>query len=473
MSLKKKIVKGIFHTGLAKYSNVLLSIIITSILARLLSPKEFGIVALVTVFTGFFSLLGDFGLGPAIIQNKSLDNNDISSIFNFSFLIGISVAGIFFFLGNIISAFYVEKELINIVRCLSLAVFLYTIAVVPRALIMKKLRFKQLGILSVGIQCITGSIAIYMAYAGYSYYSLVAKSILDAGLGFIGYLFLEPIKISKNISWQSVKKILSFSSYQFMFNFINYFSRNADNLLIGKYLGTDILGFYDKAYKLMLMPVQNLTHVITPVLQPILSEYQDDKKFIFINYSKIVKLLGLIGFPLSVFLFFSAQDIILIMFGDQWLASIPVFKVLGLTVGIQMVLSSSGSIFQSANRPDLFFLSGLLSAVTMVGGILYGVFIGGTLEVIGWCLLISFIINFFQGFYFLIVKVLESSMVEFLKNFIEPLIITIGLFSCYYLLANFIEMNAIWEFVVRVVLLLLILGFQIKRYLKLNTGLLR
>jgi PST family polysaccharide transporter len=258
-----------------------------------------------------------------------------------------------------------------------------------------------------------------------------------------------------------------------MFNFINYFSRNADNLLIGKYLGTDILGFYDKAYKLMLMPVQNLTHVITPVLQPILSEYQDDKKFIFINYSKIVKLLGLIGFPSSVFLFFSAQDIILIMFGDQWLASIPVFNVLGLTVGIQMVLSSSGSIFQSANRPDLFFLSGLLSAVTMVGGILYGVFIGGTLEVIGWCLLISFIINFFQGFYFLIVKVLESSMVEFLKNFIEPLIITMGLFSCYYLLANFIEMNAIWEFVVRAVLLLLILGFQIKRYLKLNAGLLR
>lgn len=426
-SIRNTVSSGIFYTALSKYSNVVISILITAFLARLLTPKEFGIVAIVMVFISFFQLLSDFGIGPAIIQNKELSKNDIQSIFTFSILFGAALASLFFVAAPFISEFYNEPEIENIAKLLSLAILFFSCNVVPQALNYKKLLFKQVGIISVVVQVITGSIAIFFAFKGYSYYALVIKSICDGLFIFIGNYLLSPVALGWRIRMSSILKIGRFASFQFLFNFINYFSRNADNLLIGKYFNTSALGFYDKAYKLMMMPVQNLTHVITPVLQPILSEFQDDKQRIFNAYLRVIKLLATIGFPLSVFLYFAAPEIIHIMFGPQWIESIPIFKILALTVGIQIVLSSSGSIFQAANRTDLLFISGFLSAITMVGGISYGVFIGKSLEAVGYGLIAAFTFNFFQGFYMLIRLVLKSSFLHFLRAFIFPFAISAGM----------------------------------------------
>lgn len=423
--IRNNLFSGIFYTALSKYSNVLISILITAVLARLLTPKEFGVIAIVMVFISFFQLLSDFGIGPAIIQNKDLSKNDIQSIFTFSILFGAVLASLFFIVAPFISDFYNEPGLEKIGKLLSLAILFYSFSVVPQALNYKKLLFKQVGIISVAVQIVTGSIAILFAWNGFSYYALVIKSIFDGLFIFIGNYMLSPVSLSWKINFSSISKIGRFASFQFLFNFINYFSRNADNLLIGKYFNAASLGYYDKAYKLMMMPVANLTNVITPVLQPILSEFQNDKKRIYDAYLRVVKLLAAIGFPLSVFLFFAAPEIIHILFGPQWVESIPIFKILALTVGIQIVLSSSGSIFQAANRTDLLFLSGFLSAIMMVGGIVIGVFIGKTLLAVGYALYIAFIINFFQAYYILIIKTLKCSFKTFLNVFVYPIFNTI------------------------------------------------
>jgi PST family polysaccharide transporter len=187
------------------------------------------------------------------------------------------------------------------------------------------------------------------------------------------------------------------------------------------------LGFYDKSYKLMMMPVQNLTHVITPVLHPVLSKHQDDKKIIYNAYYKIVKLLAIIGFPLSVFLYFSATEIITVIYGTQWLESIPVFKLLALTVAIQIVLSSTGSIFQATNRTDLLFYAGLIGTILMLSGIGYGIFIGGNIVDVGYGLIIAFTINFFQALFLLVKYSLGFSYFNFLKVFLFPIIVSIVL----------------------------------------------
>jgi PST family polysaccharide transporter len=424
-SIRKSLSSGIFYTALAKYSGIIISIVIGAVLARLLTPEEFGIVALVTVFVNFFNLLSDFGLGPAVVQNQSLDDKDVHSIFSFSILLGFLLSGLFYLSAPLIAGFYNEPELINVSRLLSLAILFYSLQIIPKALFQKALKFQQIGLITVSVQFFSGVIAIVLAYKGFSYYALVIQSILVSGISLVIFYALKPVKIAWRIQFSAIRKIIRFSSFQFMFNFINYFSRNADNILIGKFLGSAPLGYYDKSYRLMMMPVQNLTHVITPVLMPVLSKYQDDKNFVFNSYMKVVKLLATIGFPLSVFLYFSAGDIIHILYGFQWTQSIPVFKLLALTVGIQMVLSSSGSIFQTVNRTDLLFISGLLSAITMVGGICYGIFIGKTLEAVGYGLIGAFCINFFQGFFFLVHKALNKSLITFLKVFGFPLFIAV------------------------------------------------
>lgn len=457
--------KGIFYTAISKYSNVLLTIIISAILARLLTPAEFGIVALVSVFIAFFSLLGNMGIGPAIVQVKELTDLDLSSIFSFSVFMAFFLALAFFLSSDLIANFYNEQDLVPIVRLLSISVFFNILSIVPNALNRKKLRFKEMAVVNILIQVTTGLIAIFMAFNGYSYYSLVIQSVLSGFLGFLIFYLLYPVKISFLIRKEPLRKIASFSSFQFAFNFINYFSRNLDNILIGKYLGNASLGFYNKSYTLMLLPVRNLTHVITPVLHPVLSNHQDDKKYIFNSYCKIIKILALLGFPLSVFLYFAASELILIMFGPQWEASIPVFKILATTVGIQICLSSTGAIFQSVNRTDLLFISGLLSSFFAIVSICIGVFYGKTLEYLGYCLVVAFILNFFQGFYILIKNALGESFITFLKGFIFPIFISAILLGIMILLQHLPLNNYLLSFIFKItsLVIVLILAFLLSK----------
>ena len=151
----------------------------------------------------------------------------------------------------------------------------------------------------------------------------------------------------------------------------------------------------------------------------------------------------MIGFPLSIFLFFSSEEIILILYGDKWAGTIEVFRVLSLTIGFQILLSSTGAIFQSTNRTDLLFISGLISASFMVGAITYGEFAIGTLSGICFSLLIAILINFIQGFYVLIKLALKSSLWFFFKVLALP-----GLFTAYtfisLLLVNFMRISNLY-----------------------------
>lgn len=445
-SIKKSLTTGIFYTTLARYSGIIVSIIIGAVLARLLTPDEFGVVALVTVFASFFNLLSEFGLGAAVIQNQSLSDEDVQSIFSFSILLGFLLSGLFFLAASLIATFYNKTELINVSRLLSLSILFYSLQIIPKALYIKALKFKQIGIISLSIQFFSGMIAITMAYKGFSYYALVIQSILVSGISLIVFYLFAPVKVALKIKICAIKKIIRFSSFQFMFNFINYFSRNADNLLIGKFFGSAPLGYYDKSYRLMMMPVANLTHVITPVLMPVLSRYQDDKKTIYNTYLKVIKILATIGFPLSVFLYFSASEIIYIIYGPQWTESIPIFKLLALTVGLQMILSSTGSIFQAINRTDIMFLGGLLTAIFMLLGISYGIFIGKTLVSIGYGLIVAFSINFFIWLYMLIKVALKYPFIHFLKSFTFPLLISFGVGIALWLVSKFNIGNIIYSF---------------------------
>ncbi len=423
-NIKSEMKKGVGINFIATYTQLFSNIFISAILARLLSPREFGVVAVVMVFTTFFNLLSDLGVGPAVIQDKTLDEKDISNLFIFTGIIGIASGIGFYFFSYFISYFYQNSEYINIGKLLSLSIFFYTINIIPLALNRKRKKFKLVGIINILTTLISGVIAIYLAYKGFSYYSIVYRTIFNSFFIFLFNLIYSKIKIYFSFDFSSVKKIFSFSSFQFLFNFVNYFSRNLDTILIGKFMGDTSLGLYDRAYKLMLYPVQYLTHVITPVLHPILSEYQSDKDLIYNSYKKVVKILGLIGIPISVFSFFSASEIINVLYGSGWEKSIPVFKILACTIFVQMMLSSTGSIFQAVGKTNKLFLSGVLSAISMVSGILFGVFIG-KIEYVGIGILIAFYINFFQGFYILIHSVLEKSLFKFLFELKNLVIIAI------------------------------------------------
>lgn len=444
ISTRRKFLRGVILTAITKYTGVLVSIFTGAVLARLLSPEDFGVVALITVFTTFFTMLSDVGIAPAIVQHKQLTENDLSSIFSFSIIVGLFLALLFYLSSTLIATFYNNLSIIPLIRLLSLSVLFSALKAVPSALLLKELRFKSIGLATVSVQVLSGCMAIILAQKGYSYYALVYKSIFDALSTLLIFFCMAPLKFKFALDTSAIKKIMRFSSYQFLFNFINYFSRNADNLLIGKFLGPSALGYYDKSYRLMSMPVQNLTNVITPVLHPVLSEFEKDRNKIYFAYLKLVKLLATIGFPLSVFLFIASKEIVFILYGPGWENSVPAFKVLALSVGVQMLLSSTGSIFQALNRTDLLFYAGLISAALMLSGITYGVLLATSIEAVGLGLLVAFMLNFLVSFYMLIKLALGCSIFPFFRILVLPLLSSIMIgFSFFHFSLNFSHDNAL------------------------------
>lgn len=435
MGMADEFKKGIFFSAIGKYSNVVIQLLVTAILSRILTPQEYGIVAVVNVFLIFFQMLADFGIGPAIIQNKTLTKEDINSIFSFSLYLAVFLAIIFAFLGTPISAFYGDDVYKPISMVLSVCLFFYGILVVPQSLLLREKRFGTVNIVTILANIASGIISIILAFAGFSYYALIIGNTVKAACMFIIFYVKTPVKAKATRDFSPLKKIFSFSKNQFLFNFINYFSRNLDSILIGRYFSASALAFYDKAYQVSLYPNQILTNVISPVIQPIMSDYETDLDKIKQVYIKITTVLATIGMPLSVFLFFHAGEIILFLFGDQWGGSVIPFQILAISVWVQMISSSTGGIFQSANKTDLLLLSGILSSIVTVIAIFIGISTG-RIEYVALMVIIAFGINFIQANYLLMYRMFSSNFSEVFKALIKPFFMALIQFVVFVAMPN-------------------------------------
>lgn len=226
--------------------------------------------------------------------------------------------------------------------------------------------------------------------------------------------------MARKPSRASLEKIRSYSSYLFGFNLVNYFARNLDNLLIGKYMGAAQLGYYDKSYKLMLYPVNNLTHVITPVLHPILSEHQNDKAYIYDKYRQVVKVLSLLGAFITPFFWFASEEIIPILYGKQWLPAIPCLQWMALAMWAQMILSSAGTIFQSLGDTRRLLWSGSMNAIMVVVFIIAGL-AEGSIVAVARNVAIAYNLQFVATFYILVHLSFGFRTRDFLKGLLPDL----------------------------------------------------
>lgn len=436
--IKQQLASGVFYTAIAKYTGIVISIVITGVLSRLLTPADFGTIVPITVLVAFFTILGDVGIGPAVIQNNRLSDDDVASIFSFTLFTGAGLALLFFLSSWGIAAFYDAEIIVTLCQLLSVSLFFACANVVPNALLYKAKKFRYLAVRSLAVQLLAGGIAILSAWFGAGLYALVIQSILASIFLFAISYRAHPLPLHlRQFDWEPLKKIRNFSSYQFLFNVFNYFSVNLDKLLINKFMGPAPLGYYDKSYKLMQMPLQNIPYIITPVMHPIFCQMQDDLQKMSFYYNKIVRFLAFIGFPLSVLLFFTGQELIYIIFGPQWEPSVPVFRILALSVGFQIVLSTSGSIFQSSGSTHLLFLSGVLSTVAIVSAVLTGLFVFGTLEAVAGLLLVAFVVNFFQAFTIMYCILFKTGLAPFLRQIVSPLALAAIVGGLLFLLSPF------------------------------------
>lgn len=448
---KKELLSGVFYTSIAKYSNIVVQLVVTAILARLLTPTDYGVVAVATVFIAFFNLLSDIGIGPAIIQFKNLTKHDLNQIFSFTVYVGIVLSIIFILLSWGIAEYYHNPVLVPVCQLLSFTILFYCINIVPQNLLYKRKRFKFVAFVTLFMHIITALLAIFLALMRFGVYSLVVQQITSVFFIFVVFYFQDKLRFEYKIDVIPLKKITSFSIYQFLFNVINYFSRNLDKLLIGRYIGLAPLGQYEKSYKLMMMPLQNISHAVTPVMQPIFSDYQNNLSEMAFKYKQIFVLLCYIGFPLSLLLFFSGRELILLFFGSQWEEAIMPFRILALSVGLQMLNGTTGSIYQSANATKQLFISGCWCAFFMISGFVISIWGWGTINAVSIGFVVAQIFNSAQTYY-LLFKTLKYPITDILISMIYPTIVSLlvgGLLFFIYPECN--ELPLLWSLIVKCV----------------------
>lgn len=401
---------------MAKYSNVIVQLGITMVLARLLTPAEYGTVAIVTVFTSFFSILADLGISTAIIQYKDLTHDDYNALFYFCFLLGLFLAGLFCLASVPISIIYDNDKLVSLCCLAALSTLFSTMNMVPNGVLLRQKRFFSVSIRFVIASIVSGLVSIILASFGWGCWALVWQTVTSSVVILGWNWFATRLKLTNIHFLAPLKRIWRFSIYQAGFSTINYFARNLDNLLLGAFMGPVQLGYYDKAYKLMGYPINYLTGIFSGVLQPYLSDYQDQKSRLYDSWISICRVLALVGMFVSAVFVCFPYEIVNVMFGNQWMDSAPAAMTLGISVGIQMVNSTSGAIYQSAGRTDELFKSGALCTLISLVAILVGV-ATGNLALLGLFVSLAYFCHFIMTTRLLVVRVLEVQAFEFLRTF--------------------------------------------------------
>ena len=404
----------------SKASNVVVQIAVVMVLARLVTPGEFGLMAIVTVFTSFFVLVSDMGLSTGIVQYPELDSDDLSGLFLFSAIVSVVLAVLFALLSFPVSALFGAGQLRELFLFAAVGVFFAALNSVPNGILRREKRFFAMGIRLVAVNVATGGAAVALALAGAGCYALVAQFVLSCALSFAWNMVLSGLRVRRVPMLKPLKVVFGFSAFQLAHGFVNYFSRNMDNLLVGLFFGSTTLGLYDKAYRLSTYPVGAFNSVIASVLHPFLAEYRDDSGEIYRRFLKLIKGLFAIGVFVSACCVAASDEVMVVAFGGQWSGAGVLFMALVASAMFQVVSSMTGPVFQSLGRTREMFLTAVANTAIALAAILCGV-ASGDVVVLACLVSLSYFLNPIATFYLLVAHAFCMPIAPFVREMLPQL----------------------------------------------------
>ncbi len=361
--LRGKTLVGLFWTLSSQAGQQVLSFGVSVALSRLLVPSDFGLIGKVMVFVGFARLLGDFGFGAALIHDKAADHLKTVSVFWLNLAIGLMLNALLWFGAPAIGRFYGDPALVPLLKVLSFGVTITALSTLQRSLLRKAMDFRSLAVADNVGALMSGAIAVLLALAGYGVQSIVVQS-LTASLCVSGVLwYRSSFRPSLQFRASALRELWGFSGNLLGGNMLNYWIRNLDNLLVGKFLGSSALGIYQRAYGLMLLPINQVTQVTGLVMFPAMAAVQGDKQRVKRIYLRALAAIALLSAPTMLGLFVTAEPFVLTVFGGRWREVIPLLRLLSLVGLVQSLNATVGWIYTSQGRTDWQFRFVLVGAI--------------------------------------------------------------------------------------------------------------
>jgi PST family polysaccharide transporter len=372
VNFKQKTITGIGWSVFARLGRQGLQFVIEVILARLLLPQDFGLLGMLIVFIGFARIFTDLGLGSALIQKQDARPAHFFSIFWINVAVGFVLMLLFAGFSPLIARFYGEPVLVPLAIVISTNFLIGSISIVQSSLLRKRLDFRRLAFVELLATAGSGAAGILMALFGLGVWSLVVQSVLLTLFTGVLLWTVSDWRPMIRFEWGAVKEVLGFSTNLLGFTSVNYWLRNGDNLLVGKFLGTVALGLYAKSYSIMLLPLAMISNTIGYVMFPAFSAIQNDRKRIANVYLRITRTIALITFPMMAGLWTVSEHFVLVIFGPQWAGMIPVLNVFCLIGMLQSIGTLNGNLYLSQGRTDLQFKVGTVVGILGFGAIALG-----------------------------------------------------------------------------------------------------
>jgi len=376
-SLKHTVVRGSLALVISQGVSFGLSIINTLILARLLTPADFGIIGMVTVLINFIALFKDAGLSTATIQNNKIESSQISTLFWINAAISLLLGLIILVSSPLIASFYNKPELTSVTIVLSISFMLEGTIIQHRALLQRHLKFTALAIIDILAQLSMIIVAIIMAVLGFRYWALVGGTIASILTLIILTFYSCPWTPGKMQKGAGVRNMLKFGGRLTVSNFVHYLSRNLDSLLIGRMIGAEPLGLYSKAFNLLMTPLNQVRTPLTTLSLPVLSSLKSDPIRYQNYFRQLLDVSISLALPISVYCFLESEFLIRILLGQQWMNAVPVFKILAVA-GVFVALSAAPGLVMLSHgfakrHLHLTILTALILSIAFIIGVNFGI----------------------------------------------------------------------------------------------------
>lgn len=375
--LKQKAASGMVWTALQKYAKMVIQFISGIILARLLTPYDYGCIGMLAIFMTLAEVFIDGGFGSALIQKKNPTQEDYSTIFFWNLGMSFLMYIVLFFCAPAISRFYKIPILCDVLRVQGLVLFIYAFNIVQRNQLKKKLNFKILSIVTITTSIIALIVTVIMAYSGCGVWALVTQNLIVAAIPALVFWFFVKWRPIWAFSWTSFKELFSFGVFMFLTHLVNRFGQQIQGLLIGRVYNPSTMGYYSKAHGVEKLASNSISQVMTQVTYPLYAEVQDQKSRMINMIKRLTMTLSYLTFPLMFILILTAKPVFVLLYSERWLNSVPYFQVLCLAGLPNCLQSVNLQTISAIGKSRTMFLWTLLKRgigiTAIVGGLmLYG-----------------------------------------------------------------------------------------------------
>jgi O-antigen/teichoic acid export membrane protein len=356
----------------AQAAKIAMQFISVAVLARLLTPHDYGLIAMVYAVGNLVSLLRDMGTAAAIVQDPQLTQETTNAVFWINVGLGLVLC-----LGLLASAGFIAATFRNddvklLLWALAPSFPLTSVGAVPRALLERKSAFSIIARIEISVAVLGFGVTALAAWLGAGPMSFIVGTLAMAIVSTCAMWLSSKWMPNKPAGSERLRRLLSFSGHLSAFNFINYFARNADSFVIGRYLGAAALGIYSNAYKVMLFPLQNMTYVANRALYPVMCRLESPAEM-RILYMKSVSMIALFTAPLMTGIFVLREPFIEVFLGPKWSASAAVLQWLAPIGFIQSLISTTGTVYMVRGRTDVLLRIGMFNAALQVASFFIGV----------------------------------------------------------------------------------------------------